>query len=205
MIRPKVCSSSPSFREMRIHSTSIGAEAFSNSSSDFARTVEWRPSAPITRSAPHFGRALRCFSADSHDAPVLRDQVGRLRVQMQLETGISPRLLRDKIEKIPLRHQRQELAGGRQMGTIGHRPIGAADLRADMSQPLVRQPQKFIQQPQFPHQFQRGGMDGVTAEIAQKIAVLFQHRDRDPPPAPATDRASSPPGRPRRRNILFSA
>ena len=43
-------SGSPALRETRNHRTSIGAPRSSTSSPACARTVEWRPSAPITRS-----------------------------------------------------------------------------------------------------------------------------------------------------------
>src|SRR5688572_22112597 len=49
--RPMLFSGSPALRDRRNHSTSIGAPRFSTSSPACARTVERRPSAPMTRSA----------------------------------------------------------------------------------------------------------------------------------------------------------
>ena len=32
-----------------------------------------------------------------------------------------------------------------------------------------------IEQAQFPHDFERGGVNGVAAKIAKEVAVLFEH------------------------------
>ena len=44
---------------------------------------------------------------------------------------------------------------------------------------LVRQLEKFVEQSQLVHQFERGRMDRVAAKIAIEISVFFQHDDVD--------------------------
>jgi len=42
----------------------------------------------------------------------------------------------------------------------------------------MRQLEELIEQAEFVHEFQRRRMDGVAAEIAQEILVLFQDEHR---------------------------
>jgi len=37
----------------------------------------------------------------------------------------------------------------------------------------VRQPQELLEQAKFIHQIQGGGMDCVTAEVAEEVGMLF--------------------------------
>jgi hypothetical protein len=86
----------------------------------------------------------------------------------------------EKVEEIPLRHQRDVGALDRQVGEIGDGHLGVADERADLFHHLVRLLKELVEQAEFVHQLQRGGMDGVAAKVAQEIAVLFEHIDLDP-------------------------
>ena len=128
----------------------------------------------------HLDRALRRRGAHARDAIALDDQVGRLGLHHELEAGIAPALLGDEIQEIPLRHQRDELAAGRQMAEVGelvsavlpNRAASALDL-------LVRQLEELLQQAELVHQLERRRMDGVAAEVAQEVGVLLQHHDVD--------------------------
>jgi hypothetical protein len=84
---------------------------------------------------------------------------------------------RQEIEEVPLRHQRDEFAVRRQMAEIRQHDGGVADLAAEVIDARMRQLEKVVEQAELVHQFQGRGMDGVAAEIAQEIGVLFQHRD----------------------------
>ncbi len=53
---------------------------------------------------------------------------------------------------------------------------GLADLAAETLDARMRQLEEVVEQAEFVHQFQRRGMDGVAAEVAQEVGVLFQHR-----------------------------
>ena len=43
----------------------------------------------------------------------------------------------------------------------------------------MRHPEERFEEPKFVHDFERGGMDGISAEIAQEIGVFFEDNDRD--------------------------
>ena len=68
--------------------------------------------------------ALVTVGANPGDPPLLLDQAGRLGRHAQREGRVGLGLLGQKIEKVPLRHQRDELAGRRQVAEVGE-----ADLR----------------------------------------------------------------------------
>ena len=65
--------------------------------------------------------ALRRFRAHADDAASLLDEVGRFGLHAQVERAVAPGLLGEEIEEVPLRHQRDEFAAGRQMAEIHHR------------------------------------------------------------------------------------
>ena len=123
--------------------------------------------------------AVGRLGAQTEDAPALLDQIRRLRPHAQVEARIALAVRGQEIEEIPLRHQRDEFAVRRQMGKVGERDGGFADLTAETLDARMRQLQKFIEQAELVHQFQRRGMNGVAAEIAQEVGVLFQHGDGD--------------------------
>ncbi len=54
-----------------------------------------------------------------------------------------------------------------------------ADLAAEPFDFLVRQLQKLVEQPELVHQFERRGMNGVAAKVAEEIRVLFQNDNVD--------------------------
>jgi hypothetical protein len=63
----------------------------------------------------------------------------------------------------------------RQVGEVGDGHALLAELGAELRHFLVRQLQEFVEQAKLVHHVQRRGMDGVTAEVAQEVAVLLQH------------------------------
>ena len=123
--------------------------------------------------------AVRRLGAQADDAAALLDQIRRLGPHAQVEARIALAVRGEEIEEIPLRHQRDEFAVRRQMGKVGERDGGFADLAAEPLDARMRQLEELVEQAELVHQFQRRGMDGVAAEIAQEIGVLFQHRDGD--------------------------
>ncbi len=88
---------------------------------------------------------------------------------------MAPRLRGEEVEKVPLRHEGDIAAAGRQMAEIGERQFGIAELRGERARFLVRQAQEIRKQPQFVHELERRGMDRVAAEIAQEVRVLLEH------------------------------
>ena len=59
---------------------------------------------------------------------------------------------------------------------------------------LVRQLEELVQQAELVHHFERRGMDGVAAEVAQEIRVLLQHDHVDA--GARQQEAEHHPGRP---------
>ena len=122
-------------------------------------------------------RAVRRLGDQADDAPVLLDQVGRVRLHAQVECFVALALLGEEVEEVPLRHQRDEFAVRRQMAKIDHLKVFGADLRGQRFDLLMRQLQELVDQAEFEHQLERRGMNRVAAEIAEEIGVLLQHHD----------------------------
>ncbi len=86
-------------------------------------------------------------------------------------------MIGEEIEKVPLRHQGDELAVGGQVREVREGDRIVADHAADFAQLHMRQLQERLDQSEFVHDLKRGGVDCVAAKVAQEILVLFQHRD----------------------------
>ena len=94
----------------------------------------------------------------------------------QLETGITSRFLGDEVEKIPLRHERDKAAAGRQVPEVRNGQPHLADLSVKLVDLLMRQLEKLVEQAELVHHFEGRGMNSIAAKVAQEIAVLFQHQ-----------------------------
>ena len=73
-----------------------------------------------------------------------------------------------------------------------------ADLAGQLAQLLVRALEEIVEDAKLVHHLERRGMDGVAAEVAQEIGVLFQHDDIDAGAGEQEARASCRQGRRRR-------
>src|SRR6476620_9466340 len=98
------------------------------------------------------------FGAQPGDTAAVRDEIGRLRLHQQVKAWIALAMLGDKIEEVPLRHERDEFAVRRQVAEINHRDALGADLEREASDLLVWQLEEFIEQPELVHQLERRGM-----------------------------------------------
>ena len=67
----------------------------------------------------------------------------------------------------------------RQMREIGEGHALVADLTRERAHLLMRALEEIVENAELVHDLERGGMNGVAAEIAQKIGVLLQHHDID--------------------------
>ena len=121
-----------------------------------------------------------------------------LGLHLELEARIAARLLGEEIEEVPLRHQGDEAALRRQMREIGDHDALVADLAGQLAHLLMRPLEEFVEQAELVHDFERRGMDGVAAEVAQEIGVLLQHHDIDAGAGEQKARASCRRGRRRR-------
>ena len=94
------------------------------------------------------------LQANAGDAAVLDDEVDDLGLHAQQEGRIMPRLLREEVEEVPLRHQSDEAALHRQMAHIGDGDLPVRDARGNRSDLVVRALQKLIVKAEFAKQLQ---------------------------------------------------
>jgi hypothetical protein len=125
----------------------------------------------------HLERTIWRVGAHARHAAVVLDQVDRLRPHADVERGVALALLGEEIEEVPLRHQCNELAAGRQMGEIREGIFVTAKDRADIDLLLVRQLEERVEQAELAHDFEGRGMNGVAAEVAQEVGMLLEHDD----------------------------
>ena len=123
--------------------------------------------------------AVRRFRTQADDAAGLLDEVCRLGLHAQIERRVAPGLLGQEIEKVPLRHQGDEFAAGRQMAEVRHLDALGADLSRSAFRPSDAALQEVVDQAQFAHQLERRRMNRVAAEIAEEVRMLLQHHDVD--------------------------
>src|SRR5262249_215403 len=107
------------------------------------------------------------------------DQFRNLRLHHQLESRIGPGLIRQEIEKIPLRHEAEKLTMRRQVREIGERDHLITNLAPDLSDFLIRPFEKFFDQTKFVNDLECRWMYCVAAKVAQKVRVLLQHHHFD--------------------------
>jgi len=136
--------------------------------------------------------------SDPDDPLILLNQVHRLAVHPEVERWVAARLVGEEVEEMPLRHQRDELAGCRQVAEIRDGDALVGDPRGDARHLVVRAREKGVEQPQLGHQLERGGVDRVAAKVAQEIAVLFDHDGADP--GASEEQPGHHPGRPAARH-----
>src|SRR5579862_7401321 len=100
-----------------------------------------------------------------------------------MEGGALLRVFGDEIQKVPLRHEGDEMAPRRQVCEVGDGDLLAAYVSPELLDLLVRPFQKLFEQSEFVHDVERRGMDRVSSKVAEKIAVLFQNDDVHPGPS----------------------
>src|ERR1700721_574733 len=98
---------------------------------------------------------------------------------MKLRIGF--RFFADEIQKIPLRHQRDEFTVCWQMRKISSRDYEIVYASANLRQFLMWTAQELVDNSKLVHQFQCGWMNRISAKIAQKIRMLFKHQHLDSP------------------------
>src|SRR4030095_201321 len=116
----------------------------------------------------------RFFSHAGHAIPIPQ-KIDNFVLHPQLEGWEHFCLFREKIQKVPLRHEGNEFAVRRQTREIGHRNGMTVKDPADLAQLLMREFKKVGQQSELVHHLESGGMNRVAAEIAKEVGVLFQN------------------------------
>jgi hypothetical protein len=85
----------------------------------------------------------------------------------------------DEIQEIPLGHDADEFAVHGQVGKIGNGNGEIVDGGADLQKLLMRDAQEIIEEAELIHEFERGWVNGVAAEIAEEVGVFFEDEDFD--------------------------
>jgi len=151
----------------------------------------------ITR---HSQWALRRSNVGTDDFAVRGTERCRLGLHHQLEIRVVPRLGCKEVEKVPLRHERDELSPRRQVREIGESGLKAAETTSQTVRLGVRALQERVVEAELVQDFQGRWMHSVAAEVAQEVGVLLEHqhghadaRQQEPrhhPRRPAADDAA---------------
>jgi hypothetical protein len=126
-----------------------------------------RTGGPVLRSVPH-----------PPYPSGFADQFGCLGAHPQREGRFLARGLREQVQQVPLGHQRDVRMPHAQPAEVrDDDAVAGADREEDFLHPAVRQRGEPLSETQLVEQFQRRGVDGVAAEVAQEVRMLLQHRD----------------------------
>ena len=123
---------------------------------------------PVGRGGPHAG-----------NPSVALDQVDRFGPHTQMKRGIALAPVGEKVEEVPLGHQRDEFATGWQLPEIRECILVAAEICAERGLLMVRQLQEVVEQAELAHDVEGRGMDGVAAKVAQEVSMLLEHDNVD--------------------------
>src|SRR5579871_1519421 len=93
-------------------------------------------------------RAIFADGIHSYHSAVFHNDVSALGLHQQMESGISLALRRDKVEEVPLRHERNEFASGRQVAEVGHRNPLVAELGIDLVHFVMRNLEEIFEKSQ---------------------------------------------------------
>ena len=124
--------------------------------------------------------AVGCLGGDTRDFVAVPDEIRCFGLHEKFEGGIGFCLIAKEIQKIPLRHERDELGARRQMGEIGEGGLEIAEPAFQGIGFVMGPLQEPVIETKLVHDLQRRGMDRIAPEVAQEIAVLFEHGHRYP-------------------------
>src|SRR5207249_8916128 len=108
---------------------------------------------------------VRRFSVHARHTTFLLDEIGHPRLHLQVECGITPGLLSDEVEEVPLWHESEETAVSREMGEIGNCDAILSHLTSKFAYFLMRAFQELVQNTEFMHNLKCGWMDRIPAKI----------------------------------------
>ena len=176
----------------RNHKTSIGAPRSFFGKPALSRRIELRPSAAIVSRALTSSPSLSFTPATR---PPLEQQVDHFGLHPQRKAGIAPRLVREEIEELPLRHQRDEAALDRQMAGVGEGDLAVGNARGERAHLVVGALQEFVDAARA-----RAAAPGSRDEPCRR-GNRGRNRHAFPAPAPCSrrGRTAAPPSLPRAR------
>src|SRR5215469_11430206 len=115
----------------------------------------------------------------SGDAPAASSQIHHFMLHEQVKRGEHLCMTGNKVQEIPLWHERDKFAVHWHMAKVGHFECGISDNQSHRLHLLMGQLEELLEQPEFFQYFESGWMDCVAAKIAEKVLVLFEHRYLD--------------------------
>ncbi len=125
--------------------------------------------------------AFRVAVPDPAYAPAFVDQGGGFGVHSQREGGLLFARVGEQVEKVPLRHQSDVVPRRVQGGQVtdGEEPAIRCDGELHPVDTTLRQRVEPLGQAEIVDQVHRRRVDGVPAEVAEEVVVLFQDGDVD--------------------------
>src|SRR4029077_3305755 len=100
----------------------------------------------------HLQVTLRRFCAHADHPRILHQQIDDLRFHVQLKSWKTCSVTGEKIEKIPLRHERDKFATRGQSSEISDRHDLAINHSSQLAHFLMRLLQELVEQPELMHQ-----------------------------------------------------
>ena len=95
----------------------------------------------------------------------------------QVKAGKGLRLLAQEVEEVPLRHHRDERRRRVEVRKVADRPLAAGHAEARRrSTRSCGALEEALEHPELVEDLHRRGVDGVAAEIAEEVGMLFEHR-----------------------------
>ena len=131
-----------------------------------ARTSWTDPSVRSVNRAP----TIRPFSRSRSVTSALRRRVN---------VGLRRAGVREQVEQVPLRHQRDVLVRARQPAEVAELDGPAVELHRGPVEAALGERGEPRSEAELVEQGQRGGVHGVAAEVAQEVGVLLQDGHRD--------------------------
>ena len=78
-----------------------------------------------------------------------------------------------------MRHEGDEFCLRGEVREVGDGELLAADVGGEFVDLGVGEGEEFVEEVELVEEFEGGGMDGVAAEVAKEVGVLFEDGDRD--------------------------
>ena len=130
-----------------------------------------------------FDGAVGSVGADAGDAAGVGSAAASRPVASQpmrrVKVGIARGFFGEEVEEVPLRHEGDEFCDGGKVGEVGHVEALAADDGGEAGDLGVGELEKAVEEAEFVEELEGGGMDGVAAEVAEEVGVLFEDGDGD--------------------------
>ena len=126
-----------------------------------------------------FNRAGGGVGADACDSALGFDEAGGFVLHEEVEGREFCGLRGEEVEEVPLRHERDELCMGGEVGEVAEGKRPAADGHGKLGELLVGECEEFVEQTQFVEKLECGGVNGVSTEVAEEVFVFFEDGDID--------------------------